>query len=300
MFTVKQLETFYWVAELGTIQRAADRLHITQSAATKRLQELESLAITPLFPDQNRSKSHLTQKGREMAVLCKCLLEGLDELERLPLADMQSEVRAFRIGITEHVALTWYAGFCDYIRHLHPNLTMEAEVHESCVLSNLVTQGILDFAFSAEPVVADSVESMEIGAVALEWIAPGSAFPGLDRVSVDEMSALPIIDHPKGSTVAKLCATAFASAGVEPRRLCSGAGVAALITMVETGLGIACVPMDLVQPLLAENRLRLVRTQFRLPYLRYCAIFPTFRDLALARTIAETAKLCFSSGSPDR
>lgn len=39
MLTVKQIETFYWVAKLGTVQRAADKLHITQSAATKRLQD---------------------------------------------------------------------------------------------------------------------------------------------------------------------------------------------------------------------------------------------------------------------
>jgi hypothetical protein len=42
MLTVKQIETFYWVAKLGTVQRAADKLHITQSAATKRLQDVEA------------------------------------------------------------------------------------------------------------------------------------------------------------------------------------------------------------------------------------------------------------------
>ena len=33
MLTVKQIETFYWVAKLGTVQCSADKLHPTQSAA---------------------------------------------------------------------------------------------------------------------------------------------------------------------------------------------------------------------------------------------------------------------------
>lgn len=62
MLTVKQIETFYWVAKLGTVQRAADKLHITQSAATKRLQDVEAKSAARLFEGSGK-KARLSAKG---------------------------------------------------------------------------------------------------------------------------------------------------------------------------------------------------------------------------------------------
>ncbi|WP_420715444.1 LysR family transcriptional regulator [Cupriavidus sp. D39] len=83
MLSVKQIEAFYWVAELGTVQRAADRLHITQSAATKRLQEVEAIAAEGLFERIDRKRSILSPKGREIYSLCEKLLDSLESIQRL-------------------------------------------------------------------------------------------------------------------------------------------------------------------------------------------------------------------------
>lgn len=79
MPTVKQLEAFYWTARLGTLARAADRLHVTQSAITKRLRELEAISAAPLFEPGPR-KAVLTLHGREMLGEVERLLALLGEL----------------------------------------------------------------------------------------------------------------------------------------------------------------------------------------------------------------------------
>ena len=38
MMTFKQLEAIYWVTQLGGFSQAADKLHTTQSAISKRVQ----------------------------------------------------------------------------------------------------------------------------------------------------------------------------------------------------------------------------------------------------------------------
>jgi molybdate transport repressor ModE-like protein len=80
MLTIKQLQTFYWVARLGTLNKAAEKLYITQSAATKRLQEVEAIAATPLFESGGR-KNALTPKGQELMRECERLFELLEDLD---------------------------------------------------------------------------------------------------------------------------------------------------------------------------------------------------------------------------
>ena len=75
MMTFKQLEAIYWVTQLGGFSQAAAKLHTTQSAISKRVQELEALFATPLF-DRTQRTSRLTEKGEEMYVVAKRLLEA--------------------------------------------------------------------------------------------------------------------------------------------------------------------------------------------------------------------------------
>ena len=41
--TFKQLEALYWIARLGGFAQAANQLHTSQSAVSKRVHELELL-----------------------------------------------------------------------------------------------------------------------------------------------------------------------------------------------------------------------------------------------------------------
>jgi DNA-binding transcriptional LysR family regulator len=81
VFSIKQLEVFVWTAELGSVQHAAERLHISPSAASKRLRDLEGSAAVPLFETGYQRKAKLTGKGREMLELCKELLVAVQEVE---------------------------------------------------------------------------------------------------------------------------------------------------------------------------------------------------------------------------
>ena len=73
MMTFKQLEAIYWVARLGGFSQAAQKLYTTQSALSKRIQDLEALFDTPLF-DRTLRTARLTEKGEEMYALSKRLL----------------------------------------------------------------------------------------------------------------------------------------------------------------------------------------------------------------------------------
>ena len=96
MMTFKQLEAIYWVTQLGGFSQAADKLHTTQSAISKRVQELETLFGTPLF-DRTQRTSRLTEKGEEK-LWAKTSANGwATEMEGL--ADFMFEFGQVSVGI---------------------------------------------------------------------------------------------------------------------------------------------------------------------------------------------------------
>ncbi|MGT2494426.1 LysR family transcriptional regulator [Cupriavidus basilensis] len=90
-----QLRAFVQVAESGTIRAAARKLHLSQSALTKALRELEEDVGTELLV-----RSH---KGVEFTAAGRVLLTNA----RLALASLEKardEIRALQGGAGAHVA----------------------------------------------------------------------------------------------------------------------------------------------------------------------------------------------------
>ena len=49
MITLKQIEAIYWIVELGSFEAAAAKLNMSQSAISKRVQELEDAFGVSIF-----------------------------------------------------------------------------------------------------------------------------------------------------------------------------------------------------------------------------------------------------------
>ena len=77
------LQAFVCVAELGSFVKAAQQLHLTQTALTRRIQKLESLLDTRLL-DRTTRKVELTPTGREVLPQARHLvMDAQRTLERV-------------------------------------------------------------------------------------------------------------------------------------------------------------------------------------------------------------------------
>src|SRR2546426_12678828 len=104
MMTFKQLEALYWIARLGGFSQAAQKLHTSQSAVSKRVHELETVFDTELF-DRTQRSARLTEKGEEMFVLAKKLLEQRDAAVQ-QFSHLQDIVCPHRNGVNEITDIT--------------------------------------------------------------------------------------------------------------------------------------------------------------------------------------------------
>ena len=78
---IKQLEALYWAGRLGSFQAAANRLHTTQSAISKRIAELEEALGRQLF-DRSRRNAQLTPAGERVSA-------GAEQLRRKELVKIE-------------------------------------------------------------------------------------------------------------------------------------------------------------------------------------------------------------------
>lgn len=85
------VEAFIAIAEQGSFQKAADAVHITQTALSRRLQNLEALLGVKLVERTTRSVA-LTSIGRDFLPQCRRLLADLEAA----LAEIQKSGKAQR------------------------------------------------------------------------------------------------------------------------------------------------------------------------------------------------------------
>ena len=103
----------------GGFSKAARKLNTTQSAITKRIQELESDFDVKIFGRAGQ-KALLPRKGQEIQDLSTQLLSQRD-LMLMKLKDFHTFSGALRLGITEITAMTWLPDMIRQLRLLLPS-----------------------------------------------------------------------------------------------------------------------------------------------------------------------------------
>ena len=106
---IKQLETFYWAAKLGSFTAAAERLNATQSTVSMRIQDLEQTLDSALF-DRSQRTARLTAKGRELMGYAEKLLSLVAEIQER-ISAPESIPGFLRLGVAEVVSTTWLPRF---------------------------------------------------------------------------------------------------------------------------------------------------------------------------------------------
>ena len=126
MLNLKQLETFLWIARLGSFAAAADRLNSTQSAVSIRIQELEHALGVKLF-DRSHRTVQLTPKGEDLAPRAEQLIEMAWDIQAV-IGDPESISARIRIGVADLIALTWLGSLVSAVRDEYPGVKLEIDV----------------------------------------------------------------------------------------------------------------------------------------------------------------------------
>jgi DNA-binding transcriptional LysR family regulator len=265
--TLKQIEAFYWAANLGSFSIAALRLHVTQSSLSKRIFELEESVGAVLF-DRSSKRAQLTEAGQRLVPLAGRMLELREQF--------QGQVRASaalsgtcKFGVSELASLTWLPDFTRLVNQEHPALVLEPYIDLARPLERKVQRGELDFAVAPGPGQQAQVKGSVIGRVDFTWAAaPGRLRKGALLRKTD-LESLPIITMTEGSGLTRAIESWAAEQGITLRRNMACNSLMAIVALVLSDTGISFLPDAFLRPWVAQGALVALKSSPPLPSLNY-------------------------------
>jgi LysR family transcriptional regulator for metE and metH len=236
---IKHLRMVRAISDTGNMTRAAERLHITQSALSQQLKDIEGKLQTPLF-FRAPKKMVLTPVGKNLLKTAAHVIESLEEAE-LEIAKLVSgEQGELKVGAHCVFCYKWLPGVMQAFQSKFPNI--DFEIGNACdVPREIETERyhivitILELPeerFTCLPLFSDQM------VCAMPNGHPLSAQPFL---KAEHFNGYSLISH------AEIERNRFYQAflkpeGVKPKKMMTVGPPQAIIDLVASGLGISVFP----------------------------------------------------------
>lgn len=146
---IELARTFLEIARCGSFIAAAERLHVTQTAVTARVQNLEAQLGCVLFV-RNRGGARLTEHGERFVNHASQLVQTWEAARReLPLPVGTGDLLALgsEVSLWNPLLLDWLG----QLRRQRPALAVSAETGERRTLHEKLEHGVLDAALVHQP-----------------------------------------------------------------------------------------------------------------------------------------------------
>lgn len=244
---LRQLRYFERVVHHRHFTRAADDLHVAQSALSHQVRRLESELGIELLRRTTRSVQ-ATEAGELVAARARRILAEIDAL-RGEIDELRGLVRG-RIA----VGALLFGGELD-IPALLARFTatfpaVEVGLREGSAQRMIdgLADGTLDLAFALESDPPDGLERLELSTEELAVVVgPRHALAGHGPLALAALAGHPLIAFHRGSTTREVVDRELAGAGVEAKIAVEANDLAFVRSLVSRGIGVAVLPRSFAE-----------------------------------------------------
>src|SRR5256712_4400595 len=124
MLEVRHLRTLIALAEAGRVSRAAERVHLTQSALSHQLKALESHYGLAMVKRHGQSVQ-LTEPGRRLVALGRTVMSEVQAAERDLAKLARKPTGTLRIALECHTCFDWLMPIMDAFRKHWPEVELD-------------------------------------------------------------------------------------------------------------------------------------------------------------------------------
>src|SRR5579875_1753563 len=192
---LEELKLFCTAAELGSVGRAARRLHITQPGASKRLHALEDLVGTPLFERSARGVT-LTAAGERLYAHARRVAADVEELQDV-IADIHGQRQAVRLAIS-HTAAEYLMPRALVLMHHRTTAPVEVLSANSRIVKRMLREGLSDVGVAACMIdeLSGELESIPLLEDEIVVAVPlGHPWARRRAISTQELLSTPIVQR---------------------------------------------------------------------------------------------------------
>jgi DNA-binding transcriptional LysR family regulator len=218
------LRSFAAIVDTGSMQRATERVYVTQSALSLQMKRLEDLVQTSLFKRDGR-KLTLTPAGQSMLTHAREILAANDRA----VTALNGDVLAgpARIGFVQDFAETLLSGVLARFARLNPETQLQVRVGGSAELLDLMQSDQMDVLLC----MGSQDDPAAVRKAPMAWL-------GNEDLSRQKILPLAVLERPCRFRDAALAA--LEQAGRPHRIVLETPSLAALRAAVNSGLGLTC------------------------------------------------------------
>ena len=246
----QSLKAFVTVARYGSFSQAAEQLHLTQSAVSKRIASLEHQTGKKLF-DRIARQVTLTEAGNALLPRAQHILQEYAAAVQA-INDLSGDTKGLlHLAISHHLGLHRLPPILKAFARQYPEVHLNIEFMDSEKAYEQVLQGksevaVITLALEQHP----NIYSRKIWHDPLQFIcAPDHALAEIEQPSLNDLAQYPVILPGINTYTGRIIQNLFESQGVPLKAPMSTNYLETISTMVEIGLGWSMLPETLIKNL---------------------------------------------------
>ncbi|WP_339412043.1 LysR family transcriptional regulator [Pseudomonas sp. EA_35y_Pfl2_R5] len=264
------LNAFIAIAELGSFSEAAERLHLTQPAVSKRIASLEQQLSVRLFDRLGREVS-LTEAGRALLPRAYQILNVLDDTRRA-LTNLNGEISGrLTLATSHHIGLHRLPPLLRAFTRAHPQVALDIQFLDSEVAYEEVLHGRAELAvITLAPENREPVHAVAVWDDPLDFVAaPEHPLARSKAISLADVAHHPAV-FPGGNTFTHhIVRRLFEAQGLTPNIAMSTNYLETIKMMVSIGLAWSVLPRTMLDEQVARLPLPGIQLTRQLGYISH-------------------------------
>lgn len=207
--------TLLWeVARTGSVTQAAERVHMSQPAASATIRQIEERLGFALFTREKR-RLQFTPKGRTLLPEISNTLAALASLDRLSEELRIEGAKRVTIGCIASAATTLLPQAARVFREAMPGARTVVRTGMSMEIANMVAEQRVDFGLVVGDAMPQGCGAADIASLGLHVVMrPDNTLTSLGTVTLAEVSEHPYITLGRQLQIGSLTARKFEEAGL--------------------------------------------------------------------------------------
>ncbi|WP_299645318.1 LysR family transcriptional regulator [uncultured Chloroflexus sp.] len=245
MLDLYKLDIFTRVVAAGSLSKAAEQLHMTQSGVSQHIRALEDALGTELFA-RGRRGVELTAAGQRLLSYCESIFRLVAEAE-LAVTDVAG-LRAgqLTIGVTPGVSAYLLPEWVQMFGQRYPNLAVSTQTGTTPAIVAELRSGTLDLgAIEGELDNADTDLQQHPLREFDQYVIVGRRHPwwGRDEVQLSELAGQPMVMRQSSSQTRAWLDQALREQSLTPRVIAEFDNLESIKRMVMIGTGLTILPL---------------------------------------------------------
>jgi DNA-binding transcriptional LysR family regulator len=245
---LRQVETFVTVAELGTVTKAALRLHVAQPALSRQIIALEQSLGVRLF-DRVGRRMILSGSGEELLNDCRALLNYSRALMARAQSLSNGDVGTLTIGASPQHIESVLSQFIHRFAKEFPRVQVNIIEGSGSEILEMLERATVDVGMNL--IHSRQIDEQRFASQPLGWVEllgasrTGWGIGQRGMVRIEQLAEHPLLLLDSGFGFRRAFDAACRVAGVKPQIRFESHSPHTLLAMAEAGHGIAVIPSAL-------------------------------------------------------